>query len=104
MTDPILDQMTTKIAALEVQLREDTAKLAAMHADLHASMTRLDAELAAAIAAIEQRKTEARLGPCYEHNGNCELCNKSGPVWMCEEAETLNQILLCAECRTEAAR
>jgi len=58
MNDPILDQMTTKIAALEVQLREDTAKLAAMHADLHASMTRLDAELATAIAALDQRKTE----------------------------------------------
>lgn len=46
----------------------------------------------------------AKHGPPYQSQGNCEICNASGPVWNVEERVTWNQIPLCAACIISAEK
>ena len=46
----------------------------------------------------------ARWGAPYEDDGNCEMCNASGPTWEAEEPITWNRIPLCAACIEAAER
>lgn len=41
---------------------------------------------------------ELGFGAPYESDGNCELCNASGPTWMCEDVKAGEQLPFCANC------
>lgn len=51
-----------------------------------------------------QQRVRALHGAPYEDDGNCEMCNASGPTWEAEEPITWNRIPLCAACIEAAER
>ena len=47
-------------------------------------------------------QSRAKLGPPYEDEGTCELCNEQRPTWMVEDGESDEQLPFCAACILQA--